>query len=57
MAGEILKAFRKLSIDCDYFVGQSYHGAATMKGSFNGVQAIIREIPPKLYASTIVPIF
>lgn len=50
LAGEILSALRALNIDCDYLVGQGYDGAAAMKGSFNGVQAIIREkYPEALY--------
>ena len=53
----ILRALSKLSIDCDYFIGQGYDGTAAMKGCFNGVQVIIsKKNALKLCASTIVPI-
>lgn len=37
---------KALGINCDIMVGQSYVGAAVMKGSFKGVQAVITKEYP-----------
>lgn len=50
IAEKILSSLWELGINCDNLVGQGYDGAASMKGSFNGVQALIRKkYPEALY--------
>lgn len=46
IAEMILKSLTALNINCDYLVGQGYDGAAAMRGSFKGVQSVVRRIHP-----------
>ncbi|XP_011859000.1 PREDICTED: uncharacterized protein LOC105556511, partial [Vollenhovia emeryi] len=47
LANAILLELKRLGINCEYLIGQGYDGAAAMKGCFNGVQTVIREIHPE----------
>lgn len=47
LANAILSELKSLGVDCEYLIGQGYDGASSMKGSFKGVQAVIRESHPE----------
>lgn len=50
IADSIISFLAALGLECKDMVGQGYDGASVMKGSFNGVQALIRkEYPEALY--------
>lgn len=50
IADTIISFFSSLGLDCKNMVGQGYDGASVMKGSFNGVQALIKkQYPEALY--------
>lgn len=50
IAQAIISFLKKLNLPCSKMVGQGYDGAAVMKGTFKGVQAVIKnDYPEALY--------
>lgn len=47
LTATILESLKKLGFDLNKLRGQGYDGAATMRGQFRGVQALIKEKYPK----------
>ncbi|CAH1100590.1 unnamed protein product [Psylliodes chrysocephalus] len=44
----ILSELKSLRVDCEYLVKQGYDGVSSMKGSFKGVEAVIRKSHPEV---------
>ncbi|XP_023028632.2 52 kDa repressor of the inhibitor of the protein kinase [Leptinotarsa decemlineata] len=47
LANTIVATLQNLGIDCNNMIGQGYDGAAAMKGSFKGVQSVIKKTYPE----------